>query len=405
MEIYRSYYRILNLDVFLDTDSAEFVQLFERDYGWFRTRSTSGNPGLSCSVRVRGEPESTFVLINHQNHSLNGHPAPLSCALQIVVRSLFEEIRGFLLLHAGVAAREGRAVMLAGPPGLGKTTLVLKLLESGFSFFSDDVCPVNWTTRLVHPFPRSLWIEPPEEAARAGTALSRVLPHESLSPNPGYGIEQDNPSPSSAGHGRPYVPRETMLRGRKVPIRTRELHTPVGKGPCSADCLICLDPGKDPEPGCVVEVGLKPDMGDALLEDLATLDADITVERLRRGPSEWRIRYPRDRGLASVMHRLLKKHERALWNVHRTDDIRPDFSQEPNLNPISRHEAAFLILRDLKQGLPLQEDNGFPPVMPGRLLMQACEVLEKTRCYRMTLGRLERMRTLVLKAFRNGDGK
>lgn len=380
----------------LDTDSADFLRLFDRDYGWFRTRTFNGSPGLSCSVQVNRGPEHASVLINHKDHSLNGHPDPISCAYRIVIQNLFEEIRGFLLLHAGVAARQGKAVMLAGPPGLGKTTLVLKLLESGFSFFSDDVCPVEWNTGLVHPFPRSLWIKPMEADSVTGAALSQVIRHKSSTSNPGTGIEQDDPSSSSA-------PREAAFRGRKMPVRTADLFTPVGRGPCKADCLICLDPGKEPGPCCVLEIGLKPEIGDPFLGDLAALDPGISVEKLGRGSFEWRIRYPGDRGLAGGIRKLLKKHDRAVWNVHRTDDIRPDFSQEPELSPVSRHEAAFLLLADLKQGLPLEEESGSLSSMPGRLFLQACEVLEKTRCYRLTVGRLERMRDLVLKAFFNGD--
>ena len=387
----------------LDTDSADFLHLFDRDYGWFRTRTFNGNPGLSCSVQVSRGPEHASVLINHKDHSLNGHPDPISCAYRIVIQNLFEEIRGFLLLHAGVAAREGKAVMLAGPPGLGKTTLVLKLLESGFSFFSDDVCPVHWKTGLVYPFPRSLWIKPMEAGSVTGTALSRIIRHESSISNTGTGSEQDDPSCSSAAPGASPAPREAALRGRKMPVRTLDLLTPVGRGPCKADCLICLDPGKEPGPCCVLEIGLKPDLADAFLGDLAGLDPGISVENLGRGSSEWRIRYPGDRGFAGRIRKLLKKHERAVWNVHRTDEIRPDFSREPEMSPVSRHEAAFLLLADLKQGLPLEEASGSLSPMPGRLFMQACEVLEKTRCYRLTVGRLERMRDLVLKAFFNGD--
>jgi adenylate kinase family enzyme len=42
-------------------------------------------------------------------------------------------------LHTAVLAYEKRAVLLFGNSGAGKTTLELSLLNSGFSFFSDDI--------------------------------------------------------------------------------------------------------------------------------------------------------------------------------------------------------------------------------------------------------------------------
>lgn len=41
-------------------------------------------------------------------------------------------------LHATCVARDGRAVLLLGPSGSGKSDLALRLLDHGFSLVSDD---------------------------------------------------------------------------------------------------------------------------------------------------------------------------------------------------------------------------------------------------------------------------
>jgi serine kinase of HPr protein (carbohydrate metabolism regulator) len=41
-------------------------------------------------------------------------------------------------LHASCVAREGRAVLIAGPSGSGKSDLALRLLDRGFTLVSDD---------------------------------------------------------------------------------------------------------------------------------------------------------------------------------------------------------------------------------------------------------------------------
>ena len=41
-------------------------------------------------------------------------------------------------IHASCAAREGAGVLLLGPPGSGKSDLVLRLLDRGFMLVADD---------------------------------------------------------------------------------------------------------------------------------------------------------------------------------------------------------------------------------------------------------------------------
>lgn len=41
-------------------------------------------------------------------------------------------------IHASCAARDGHGVLLLGPPGSGKSDLVLRLLDNGFVLVADD---------------------------------------------------------------------------------------------------------------------------------------------------------------------------------------------------------------------------------------------------------------------------
>jgi hypothetical protein len=66
--------------------------------------------------------------------------------------------------------------------------------------------------------------------------------------------------------------------------------------------------------------------------------------------SDWRIRYPAGQGLTPKIRELLVRHEQHIWNVYRVDRTHPDFERDPVPTPIATHEAAFRVLRDLKQG-------------------------------------------------------
>ena len=55
-----------------------------------------------------------------------------NCYAKVVLR------RGHVLLHASAVFRKGRTAVLAGPPGAGKSTSALHLVEAGFHCLSND---------------------------------------------------------------------------------------------------------------------------------------------------------------------------------------------------------------------------------------------------------------------------
>ncbi|OEU49812.1 MAG: hypothetical protein BA861_07735 [Desulfobacterales bacterium S3730MH5] len=67
------FYRILDIDVCLESDSRQFLQIFDRDYGWFRTLSTNGKKRLSISVRLNN-PKDCFVRITKTNNHQSRPP-------------------------------------------------------------------------------------------------------------------------------------------------------------------------------------------------------------------------------------------------------------------------------------------------------------------------------------------
>ena len=48
------------------------------------------------------------------------------------------------MFHASTVARDGRAVMILGPSGSGKSDLALRLFDHGFRLVSDDQARAFW---------------------------------------------------------------------------------------------------------------------------------------------------------------------------------------------------------------------------------------------------------------------
>ena len=68
--------------------------------------------------------------------------------------------RGTFAIHAASAALDGRAVLVAGGSGVGKSTIALACALSGWSLLSDDIALVEGDVDRVRGFPDELDLTP-----------------------------------------------------------------------------------------------------------------------------------------------------------------------------------------------------------------------------------------------------
>jgi hypothetical protein len=68
---------------------------------------------------------------------------------------LAEHAEGFIFVHAGCVAVDGRAIVLPGRTMSGKSTLVGALVRAGATYYSDEYAAVDRMGR-VHPYARLL---------------------------------------------------------------------------------------------------------------------------------------------------------------------------------------------------------------------------------------------------------
>jgi hypothetical protein len=91
----------------------------------------------------------------------------LESELQLSVARL---ARPEVFVHAGVVAVEGRAILVPGRSGAGKTTLVRALVDAGATYYSDEYAVLDREGR-VHPYPRR-----PSVRVRSGTKERHPVP-------------------------------------------------------------------------------------------------------------------------------------------------------------------------------------------------------------------------------------
>jgi hypothetical protein len=117
-------------------------------------------------VRRAGDGAGLEVLVD--GAVAGAAPSPLA-AIPAVQRALDEAVverqRDVAMVHGGVVAHGGRAILLPGPTLAGKSTLVAELVQHGAPYLSDEYALID-ADGVVHPYPRPLLLRDGAGGAR-----------------------------------------------------------------------------------------------------------------------------------------------------------------------------------------------------------------------------------------------
>lgn len=80
--------------------------------------------------------------------------------LGVLLCLLYEKLptENFIYLHGGEVSKDESCIAILAPSNGGKTTVVMGLLENGFSYRSDDIIPICKTNNQSFCFPKPVFI-------------------------------------------------------------------------------------------------------------------------------------------------------------------------------------------------------------------------------------------------------
>jgi hypothetical protein len=277
------------------------------------------------------------------------------------LRAVLAQVRSHYLFHAGVVARNGRAVVLAADSAHGKTTLVLDLVRRGFAFLSDDVAALSRADGRVYPFPRSLRVRKATLALVGMPELARV--------------------------GRVWLDK-LLLDFDALGIGQVSAPVPLGAIIVVEARQRLVRPTCDRWEICFVLDRASA----ALIADVERLEGMHGLNlAVHEGRPVLRVWVRQSGQMLEALEGLLARHQVTVLDTIKRPYVEPRFDQPALLRPISQSEAARELLRRFLGG---QHSALLHEELAGsasRMLLDVAAAIAGVACYRLSVGPLDEM--------------
>ncbi|HXV74958.1 MAG TPA: hypothetical protein VD788_01465 [Candidatus Polarisedimenticolaceae bacterium] len=359
-------FRVLDVAVAL-CGPDEVLRPIVRAYGRFRVSEANGSPP-SHRIRLEGLEADSFLDGGETVPRIRG----ASLTLQLYERflnAIFDRVSSHAVLHAGALVDgRGRALLISGPSGFGKTSLTLELLGRGLRFLSDDYAPLELASGRIQPYPRTIGLLPdgairaPERFAEAAAdpALPRLLGKALIDVGEVLG--------------------EQAIAGEPAPVGD----------------VVVLDasgPARD-DRRSIVQFGVWPRGVADCAREIAGIPGVVVLGRHDRADiTVWQVALDESKLPTPRFSQLLERDFIAYSEVR--PSVTPDFAAPPRLAPLTRREAALSLCREIQNRRPrgrLMQSYGGDTTA---LFLDVAERLAPARCHRLEVGALRPTADLI----------
>ena len=294
-------------------------------------------------------------------------------ALSLVLESLIDTIPEHLVFHAGAVSHAGRGLLVCGPPGFGKTSLVLELARRGCGFLSDDYAPIALREGHLHPFPRSVGIVAESPAART------LLP----------GLVRD----ARFRLNGKWLVDPAALPGLRL------------AGFCRPAAVVLLGPAS---PGDAALLHYDVEIERGLAASLRAHLAGARFRAARRSPpgrQRFRLTLSPGRTLSGRLQQWLARHRARVFTMERVYRKAGAFRSRLELCPVPAGEGLVEVLSDLHNRRPGSEVLAKGGMSPGSLLLASARVLGEVRFVRLSGGTPSRRAAAAMEILRSAGGR
>lgn len=360
-------FRFFDVDLILQTDSTDFLRQFTQAFRRFQVADDPSDTGtlLSCSLLTStGATQSQPVLlIDDQAWPIYQVPQWTGYVQQIILNAVATRIKSHYLIHAGVVSAANRGLMLAGNSFLGKTTLVLALMQCGFRFLSDETAALGRSDGRVYPFPRSFQIRP------GSLPLTGLCPTETPNERNKILTDVEQLFPDKLGQAVPLTHIVVLHNSAESENRSSGAGYKVA---------ILIDRITDPFLGALRQLRGLTDFAVGLKHNYPLL----------------KFRTAHRHAALTQIDLLCREHDILLMDVVIRADTPPNFIGPAQLEPIPPSQAALELLSRFQGGYNSAIVQGLEGCS-SRLYLDLAEMIGDAQCFSLETGPLATMVDLL----------
>ncbi len=153
----------INVTRYYELPGMRFSVRYDRDamemlcHSRFSAIETIGPSAVDTELEILWEGSQWVV--TRDGRDLTRTVSPNEARVELLtamLTSCYPALQIMAMIHAGVVAKENKAVLLPATTQGGKSTLTAALVHAGFRFLSDDTAAIDGPSGRVHPFPLGL---------------------------------------------------------------------------------------------------------------------------------------------------------------------------------------------------------------------------------------------------------